>query len=112
MVIIKEGAAVALPVRDGYAEDKFDISLRIVQVYDVGSDQIMTRFDVLMNHDDKPDVKIDRGDQFNAAFWSSASPVSNLRIPQGIVGGFAFKAARQDLTEIFEGLAKAIRETK
>lgn len=95
------------------SDDDMDVSFRVVSTYDVATDSVITRFDVLLNAEHRamrcsPAVAI-KGDQFNGGFYSTPPGVADLVIPKaGIIDAYAIRASGKDLSISLRALAYAI----
>lgn len=74
-----------------------DTTFRIICMYDVATDAIMTRIDVKYEES-----------QFNAAFFSSATSVLKLPSPGIAVAQIALRANKKDLAEALRKLAETL----
>lgn len=111
-ITVQRGPAAQIPDTN-LRDDEFDISFRVVTMYQVGTDTLVTRFDVLMNAVPGQGGSLLRGgDQFNAAFQTTAPGTADLLTPgKGVEGAYSFKASAQDLSQVLRGLADKIDET-
>lgn len=101
-------------VNDGASADRprtnlpLDTAMRILFFYDVGSDTIACRFDILT--DMGPDSsKVPReGKQANFMVTSTGPKAGGLLLPKGIIDGIGFNANGGELAEGLRGLADRI----
>ena len=107
MAIIKEGPGMEHP--DFNLDADFNVSFRIMRVYESLTHGFITRFDVLLNSATSKRGFPNSGDQFNGAMLSSAPGDSNLLLPNvGVVDGMTMKAPARKLSAILRGLADVI----
>lgn len=90
-------------------------SLRILSFYQIHTDQVETRFDVLVNND--PNEGREgfligmKGDQLCAGLVSTSPGTCALMVPKGgIIDSFAIKAHPQDLIGVLRGLADELEK--
>lgn len=109
-ISVSDGATMERPPHR--YDDELKASVRIISTYDIGTDSILSRFDVLVNAEPmspgtwRTGMK---GDQFNAAIFTKSLGASDFMIPdKGIEGVYTFKAAPSDLSAMFRAFADAI----
>lgn len=89
--------------------NSLNVSFRFMFNYHAPTDQYIARLDVLCNCEEPKDTALPtKGDQFNAMFEIKTS--SMLLKPHNIDPCMIGSANADDLIEIFEGMAAAIRE--
>lgn len=88
--------------------DELDASLRMLTHYDVATDSMLTRLDVLLGLEKNP------LNQYPFAFMSSQPGNTPLHIPdrRGVVGAYDVRASSEDLVTALRSLADAIEHHK
>lgn len=87
-----------------------DASLRLLTSYDVGTDELITRLDVLMKVEMRGKSGFPlRGKQVNAAFFTGSAGESDLILPsRGIVHGVVVRVNAKELAKDLRTLAELI----
>ncbi len=106
------------PVMAYATEFSFDqeqnVSLRLLSFYDVTTDSIVTRFDVLMNNGPYNGRLNALGDQYAAKIYASKpkSDPNNLNIPGGTIDSICLRTNKDELAKAFRALADALEKTE
>lgn len=108
MVQVSEGPVSIRPELN----DQFDVGFRVLSSYQIQTDSVVTRFDVLINGEIvEPGGRV-TGEgikQFNVSINSTEPGTSSLLLPKGgILGGFVIQTSDKELVAALRGLADAV----
>lgn len=111
MTQIVEGPGISIPEHN----EQFDVGFRVISDYQITTDSIVTRIDVLVGGAIiRPGDKIYRGEkvqQFNATINSTAPGVSSLIAPARVLGCLSVQTSAKELASALRGLADKLEET-
>lgn len=95
--------------------NEFDVGFRVLSCYQVQTDSIITRFDVLIGGEIVKEGDKIGGEnikQLNVTINSTEPGVSSLILPKGgILGGFVIQTSAKELVGALRALADAVEDT-